>query len=440
MKRLWIVAVLLAIIAIVAAIESQGADAPFGLFRWESIVDRGRDDNSQAVVVSGNTAIVSEWFGKGGGQFDIAVRAYNVMSGQTIWEDIFIGDSRAPLAISGSTVIIAAPSNGVLVKAYNIADGQILWANYWGNMDGQLTGLAAANGKVVVVGGNGLAGSVKTLNASTGSLLWESIIAHAGYMQDIVWAVASDGTRTVVAGNVINDPNIRHLILRSYNASTGALQWESMALNVSPTAVKIAGNRVIVVGGKQDPSLQTFFAGYDLASGQFAWSAASVPGVFFSLGVGVQAVAAGRTPQGILVQSVTPSNGSTQWDDETALSAGFGEELLSVAITNNAVYVAGHSWQTSVYSETLVRGYNLVGTMLFEDRRHRAVSLLSDLAVSGQNLVSTGYKKATMSSTSDTLVLAYDITQFEPPFTVSSPLMWSKPIPVSILMRNIGKR
>lgn len=132
--------------------------------------------------------------------------------------------------------------------------------------------------------------------------------------------------------------------------------------------------------------------------------------------------------------------GAVQWVRQASNANGYYENLARVVVTANAVYAAGSDQQDFVYREMLLRVYSPSGAVLAEERAHRVSGMASSqhmaLAVDGQRLFTAGY---VTNATVDALVRSYDVSSIEtaPEFSIDPPSLWSRPIPITVLMRMI---
>jgi outer membrane protein assembly factor BamB len=109
--------------------------------------------------------------------------------------------------------------------------GDLLWQVDFDLADGddRATAVAAAHGRVVVVGfATNAAGDtdwiVRAHEATTGRILWRDRVAVAGRHEEAL-AVAVDEQRVVVAGVSVDDTGRSRALVRAYVARTGALAW-----------------------------------------------------------------------------------------------------------------------------------------------------------------------------------------------------------------------
>jgi outer membrane protein assembly factor BamB len=442
------------IVLSVLATSSYSADGPSGLFRWENVTDHGKEDYARAVAISGNTAIAAQLVTAPDNGLDFTVKAFDITTGQLQWEDgvvafpgyvtgVFLtasGDSVFALAyISGAAI----SSMDFLVRAYKVTGGTILWTHYWdAGRDDFPQGITVSNGRVTIVGyggnvlpGESIHGLVRTLDASTGAVLWTAVA------EDAAWSVSSNNSVVITASSRSVRGRRTDMVLSAYNSQDGKLLWQKVRessggiVHVSDNAVFVAVNEMTTSGTK------VFIARYDISNGNVLWQSPGMAGFFTSLAVTTsQVLAAGRAGNGLLVQSVDPATGALNWSSQTMPAPGYGDFSAKIAATRNAVYVTGGSTQNFVYSETMLRIYSPTGAVLFDDRSHRVSGTRTssgfDVAVDGQHLVMVGSAGDT---TSDAIVRGYDVSSIEPEFTVDAPRLSSRPMPITQLMRLIRR-
>ena len=249
----------------------------------------------------------------------------------------------------------------------------------------------------------------------TGQMLWEEQIDKGDSIDDIAWTVCIDGDRVFVAGTSNAVGATRNMILRAYHATTGALLWEVQRAGVSPTAITARSDRVFVAGSNNVSN--AYMAAFNVRKGNLIWEDASTPGSFRGVQIQDQeVVGAGSSLRGSLVRVYHAPNGNVVWQHITAPQAGFQQALSAVALSNDVVYVTGISGQDFVYTEFLMRAYDLSkGKILLEDRSHRKGGVGSaglDIAVSATRVFAVGW--ASDSGSADFLIRAYDRQAIEP--------------------------
>lgn len=379
-----------------------------------------------SAIVAGNASVV--------GGLDLAVLDYD-SSGNLRWSDqtplmpgintsVFTAALGDLAFVAGYNSVVANDSD-IFVNAYNVATGTLLWHKILGKgRDDLPQGLAVSPAAVIVVGygGNTSTPPITALNALirayepvTGQMLWEDQINKGDSIDDIAWTVSIDGDRVFVAGTTNAPGATRNMILRAYHVTTGTLLWEVQRPGVTPTAIAVRADRVFVAGSDNVPN--AYLAAFNARKGNLLWEDVSTPGNFRDVQIQDQdVVAVGSSLRGSLVRVYHAPNGKLEWQHVTTPQPGFQQTLAAVALSNDAVYVAGLAGEDFTYTEFLVRAYDLSrGRILFEDRSHRSSgsgSAALDIAVSATRVYAVGW--ASDSGSADFLIRAYDRIAIEP--------------------------
>jgi outer membrane protein assembly factor BamB len=395
---------------------------------WERQKDfSGGFDLLRSVSVIGNTAVTAGNASVTGG-LDLAVLNYS-STGNVRWADqtpLMAGISTKVItAALGDTAFVAGynsivPNDSdIFVRAYNTKTGNVLWHNILGKgRDDLPQGLVAGPSAVVVVGygGNTSVPPITALNALirafhpvTGQMLWEDQIDKGDSIDDIAWTVSIDGDQVFVAGTTNAISASRNMILRSYHATTGALLWEIQRTGVSPTAIDARSDRVFVAGSNN--SSNAYMAAFNARNGHLIWEDASIPGTFVDVQIQDQRViGVGSSLRGSLVRVYHATNGKVVWQHVTTPQPGFRQSISAVTSSDDVIYVTGISGQDFIYTEFLVRAYDLSkGRLLFEDRSHRNGIFGSaglDIAISTTEVYAVGW--ASDSGSADFLIRAYN--------------------------------
>lgn len=283
--------------AVVSA-PGAGADEPdHSAVMWEN---RGQDElggsgldvdgDRKVVVVAGgvsDASVGSQWF----------VRGIDRATGATRWEDRFGPMSfglAKDVAVEGGRAFVAGwilrPGDGFVfvVRAYDLARGSVLWSQEiargpscveeaQGFARCVAKAIAVHGGRVYVVGhlSRGDTRSdvaVLAFDASTGALEWESVTDPRGAGEnDHAWTVAVSGRSVIVTGEIENESA---LIVRSYEAATGALRWQRVlpgALNYTLKDTLAVNDNTAVVAGS-DSAGDFFVSAFDLRSGSPLWT------------------------------------------------------------------------------------------------------------------------------------------------------------------------
>lgn len=399
----------------------------------EDVTDRGRMDTARSVSVNNDVSVTAILSQASDGGLNLIVKGSNAETADEIWNDQIVAAPHIVTdvytAVDGDRAFVAGyvPGNypstsNIIVLAYDLQKGTKLWEYVWGpGNDNMPKGIVAANGIVAVIGTGGAVnageashGLIKALNQVTGQPRWTSIVDTALYGNSIV-AVDTDGANIATAGAQQVTAK-KDLVLRIQDLQTGALLWQATRTNTQPNAVKLSGGMVMVAGGEAS---KTFFAGYNLTTGQIAWTDPSVSGNFTALDANdTQVVAAGRAGTSGYAKSVDPQSGTEMWVNKSAAVANVIENFRKVKLTEKSAYMAG-SVQQSLYpgtpstTEWLVRAVDGAGAVVAEDRSHRGSgtgNALLDISISGGRLVAAGSKQG---ATQDAVSRAVDVSSVE---------------------------
>jgi hypothetical protein len=393
---------------------------------WERQKDfSGGSDVLRSVSTIGNTVITAGNASVTGG-LDLAVLNYS-SDGDVRWAD------QTPLASTVNTRVFTAtagihafvagykgtvPDNSdIFVRGYNTITGNVLWSDIVDKgRDDLPQGLAASQSAVVVVGYGGntslpptaLNALIRAYDPITGRVLWENQVNKGDTIDDIAWAVSIDGNQVFVAGTSNAIGATRTMIIRAYNAATGALQWEVQRADISPVAITAKSGRVFVAGSTS--SSNTFIASLRQSNGSLVWEDDSIRGFFNDVQIqDHHVVAVGASGQGSLVRVFHAATGKLKWQHLTTPNPGFRDLLSAVDLDNDVAYVTGNSSQDFGFSEFLVRAYDLSsGNILFEDKSHRSSRPSSglDIAIGLTEVFAVG--GASDGASTDFVIRAYD--------------------------------
>jgi outer membrane protein assembly factor BamB len=134
-----------------------------------------------------------------------------------------------------------------------IIGGDLLWQEQLEPTAGTIAlTVAAGGGRVATVGSiqnaNGNSDFlVWVRDAKTGMFLWEDRLDVAG-ADDAATAVVIEDGRIIVGGASTDATGTSQLILRTYTARTGVLEWEDRSTHDSLRGLGVAGTRVLVTG------------------------------------------------------------------------------------------------------------------------------------------------------------------------------------------------
>jgi outer membrane protein assembly factor BamB len=405
---------------LIGHVYAWGAEIPLVWEKQEKL--SGGIDEARAVTVSGKTVVVAGLTAAPFDGTDLVVRAYDVESGVPRWADqtpatfgtlapVFVTSTGHLAFVAGFT---STPETGqdILVRAYDVKTGDVLWTDLLDKGgDDTPQGIAASSNVVVVVGyggsgpGKAIDFLVRAYDPQTGDVLWEDRVDHGVTVDDAAWAVAIDGNRVFVAGTTGTGAG-RDLIVRAYGAHTGQLLWEFGRANTSAFRLAAEAGTLFVTANN-------FIAALKASSGKLLWSDTSTVGTWLDITAQTgRVVAVGFRGAGLTVAAFNARTGVIEWQDTTVPGpGGFHEFLVAVDVDSKAAYMAGVSGRDFVYSEVMLRAYDLkTGSLLLDARSHRGLaSVAVDIAVKGDRVFVVGADDAGGALTNrDFLVQAYE--------------------------------
>lgn len=227
----------------------RGFDRRTGVTEWEDRYGPMLFGLAKDVVAEGHRAFVAGWTRVPGQGFVFAVRAYAERTGTVAWTHEISRGPRCVEEFPGFARCVA--------KAVDVRDGRVFAV-------GHLTRTAARPDFAVVA-----------LDAATGALLWESVTDPTGTgAGDAAWAVAADRDSVFVLGEIGDSGSgFTGLLLRSYNARTGAIRWQQELPGAQNFTYKNTlvtdGKRVFVAG--MDAKRDFLVRAYDARSGAPSW-------------------------------------------------------------------------------------------------------------------------------------------------------------------------
>ncbi|MEO8259869.1 MAG: PQQ-binding-like beta-propeller repeat protein [Acidobacteriota bacterium] len=215
-------------------------DAVSGTMLWEDQLD-ARLGYGVTVAIAGNRAFAAAATPNS----ELQVRSYNARSGRLRWE------VRRPfpvrpvkLLVNGADLFVAGSSDVFIA-------GNLTWSG-----TERLPYLAR-------------------LEAGTGLTVWENttdvVETSGGHLSEL----AVDGDRIVAAGGVVMGPTVSGFV-RSYQVSDGQVNWTTARLwggYDEPTAIAVHGNRVYGVGarGELGGLAEVLLRAYDAGTGAIVW-------------------------------------------------------------------------------------------------------------------------------------------------------------------------
>ena len=233
------------------------------------------------------------------------VRAYDVATGVLVWQaefaEGFALSGAESLVVRGGRVFVGGFaytefSSDLFVRAHDLHTGLLLWQhrimggqssiNTLRGLDLDGVGVFAAGTVANRSGKNDFL--VQTLDAGTGTLLWEDRVDKGGDA-DGAYGIAVQGGRVFAQGfggrrclNAASPPSDCDNVIRSYDTQTGALVWEKQPgltgiddYTFVP-AVRARGKRLygalqINLPSDGRPIGDWLVQAYDGASGQLLW-------------------------------------------------------------------------------------------------------------------------------------------------------------------------
>jgi hypothetical protein len=314
-------------------------DPKTGTPRWEDQHDHaGFNDVAEALAVWDGQVFAAGSGERGTDNQDFLIRAYDAKTGGLLWEDqtdkAGFNDAAYALAVGGGLVFAAGfgtnatGNQDFLVRAYRAADGALVWEDQveQAGFDDTAFALAVGGGRVFAAGsGERAAGNqdflVRAYEAKSGALRWEDQVDPAAGF-DGVNALAVQGERLFAAGFVTNAAGNFDVLLRAYEAKSGALLWED----------------------------QVDHAGFDDA----ALALTVQKGQVFIAGFGTNA--AGNFD--VLVRAYQAKTAMLVWEDQVN-KAGLDDAALAMAAGGGQVVAAGVGTTATGNLDVLIRAYDM---------------------------------------------------------------------------------
>lgn len=324
----------------------QAYDGKTGTLLWQDQHDvSGNWDVATAVVFRSGRVFVAGQAMMPGNNSDFLVRAYDAKSGQLLWHDQVdkSGGSNAFDIASAITV----DSNRVFAvgyvtnqaghydfyaRGYDAKSGTVLWENQRQTNTvsfDRAHAVTAANGRVFAAGDTSDVNSgntnilVRTFDAASGQLIWETYYDHAGFYDMVVSIVEHNG-RLFTAGQVRVSVGVSDFFVQAYEATTGEILWQDQ---------------------------------YDISgSGDDARAITAASGFVFAVGGGWNT--ANNTDA--LVRIYDAATGVLQWQDQFNKNDG-SDYAEAVAVKGGQLYVAGRSQEVGIpgtHSDLLIRAYD----------------------------------------------------------------------------------
>jgi outer membrane protein assembly factor BamB len=229
------------------------------------------------------------------GSADFAVVALDAATGAILWESLIdpsglrFTDQAFSLSLHGSRLFSVGPIDSftsLLVRAYDVRTGQVLWEDAIPNGSQFVRGRTLASSGDRLFVGAGVFDAmgqedllIRAYDELTGTLVWSHQEDTGGH--DEVLAIALAGDRLLAAGGDGCDDSFLScsLATRAFDARTGALLWRDSVQDVSggdafPSALIALGGRALVGGSAQDATGDYAWTlrALDLATGSAVWN------------------------------------------------------------------------------------------------------------------------------------------------------------------------
>lgn len=170
------------------------------------------------------------------------VLAFDAFSGRLLWDSDYkasggLGSAANAIAVQGNMVFAGGVvttgadfgQTDYLVRAYNLSTGASVWQDRSpaGGYYDLITSIAAQGDRVIAVGGRFFNFIARGYDTQTGALAWQDTF-DSGFGFDEAKSVVINGTRAFVAGEASKaGPDDRNTFLRAYDVVRGAVLWSS---------------------------------------------------------------------------------------------------------------------------------------------------------------------------------------------------------------------
>ena len=382
---------------------SSSANAAGGDLLWQDRVDGGgkASDSAEAVAVFGGMVFAAGFLEKLGIS-SFAVRAYDSTTGALVWAERPAGEPGQDVAndVDASeqgVVVCGTVSEGKFgVRFYGLTDGDLLWEDQsqFGSADA-----CDLFGNIVYVAGNirnsttGPDFAVRAYDSATGIVLWEDQFDGGARVADLAHAISIASGRIYVVGGIQQTEGDDDIVVRSYDAGTGALIWHQVF--AAPTgerdeafAVTVGRNRVFVAGRASlvPGSLGSTWAvqAYSVDTGELLWAdyheKQEVNDIVEQDG---RVIAVGAREDGpAVVRAYDARSGDILWRD---LFGSTFSQATTVDTNGQLAYVGGHVRRTTAEPAAFtVRAVDLAtGARVWQDwfRTSKTGGSANDLVV-----------------------------------------------------------
>ena len=341
---------------------SNSAVAGGDLVWHDAFGSQALGDSARAVAISGNIVFAAGFIQTAApGVSPFAVRAYTVNTGELLWaadqpsSDSSEDTAHDVVAANGEVVIVCGRLDDRFgVVAYDRHDGDMLWEDRAGT--GRARACSAHGRNVFVVGSsrNDVTGSdvlVRAYDARTGVLLWEDQVDGGAQVADAATDLSIADGRLFVVGGIQPTPGDDDMLIRRYDAETGALVWHQVFAGPvgerdEATAVAAKENRVFVAGrvSTVPESFGNEWAVHarDAATGELLWTDHREQEEVHAITVSAKHVlaAGGREDGTAVVRAYDGESGDRSWEDTVGSSASVA---LAVDTGGQRAYWGGQS-------------------------------------------------------------------------------------------------
>jgi outer membrane protein assembly factor BamB len=359
------------------ALGGSLADAAPGKLLWEDVVS-GTAGAGEARAV---TARDGKVFAGGditnlGEPGLFAVRAYDERTGALLWSDQPGGtreDEVESIHAFAHVVVVCGAFDGSQfgVIAYDSDTGARLWSDE--SVQGVAKGCNGAHGTLYAVGGAFAAATgfdfvVRAYDARTGVVLWEDRYDGGGGVTDLADAAAIRSGKLYVSGVIQQTPGDEDMIVRRYDAATGALDWQQTF--AGPGGERDEG--IAIAAGAQ----RVFVTGFaSHVAGTSEWT----------------------------VQAFDAGTGAPLWADFRA-----GEEAHDIALRRGRVVAAGENRDD--LDDAVVRAYDAAtGAVIWDQRADGNLTRVESIDTDEHFAYWGGAVRASFSSPASLIVRAVDL-------------------------------
>jgi hypothetical protein len=209
---------------------------------------------------------------------DSFLRAYNARSGALLWHTTLPHVTAYVLKVRGDRAIVAglavvgaagSATNRSYIGAFGVESGTLLWEDQ-GVSSGSFNNISV-DGDHVVATGRFDALILRVYNASTGARMWETRQMAPSGFADFSVVVASNGKTVYLGGSRVRaDNGPQQMLVQAWDEATGALLWEDashQSFQSGAGSLALAKNRLFAAGWVADGTSQDLvIRAYGIAS------------------------------------------------------------------------------------------------------------------------------------------------------------------------------